>query len=353
MGGYTATPISIKKYIKVPPRKLISGFLHINVVSHEDNDALEDAYTWYRDELADGDEEADWHSTNPFLDQPASDFDASGRTGKKLSFGDYDCLLFWVAGGMTLQDPIMGTLKNQYELSNATYPDTTANAWYTSIDDYCQNFIKYDLISRINNGYGHSDLMTAGAGTSDEKYKGTVPITKNEFRADQAGISGHDCTVTPPNYTATGGASPNAHGGNFQKHIMSCGSFVDSSSTDGTTSYPNGEDLNTANKNTYFPPVENVQIYGQHHIKKVSQTPSDTGTHGSTPVYSISPDVNGYHSKDFWNLVIEINIRGFDDGWTTGNTQADKEFFKSRTNIFFQPFGETASFNISDTPHTS
>ena len=71
MGGYTATPISIKKYITVPPRKLISGFLHINVVSHEDNDALEDAYTWYRDELADGDEEADWHSTNPFLDQPA------------------------------------------------------------------------------------------------------------------------------------------------------------------------------------------------------------------------------------------------------------------------------------------
>ena len=141
MGGYTATPISIKKYIKVPPRKLISGFLHINVVSHEDNDALEDAYTWYRDELADGDEEADWHSTNPFLDQPASDFDASGRTGKKLSFGDYDCLLFWVAGGMTLQDPILGTHRDNNYLDANGFSDTTVNAWYTSVDDYCQNFI--------------------------------------------------------------------------------------------------------------------------------------------------------------------------------------------------------------------
>jgi len=347
MGGYLSTPISVKKYIKIKPRKLISGFLHINVVNHSDNDDASetgkfvDAYEYYRGKLAAGTLDADQHSADPWRAQAISNFADVSRSNKFLNFGDYDCLLFWVAGGMTLQDPIMGTLKTQYDLSAQSYSDTTANAWYTSIDDYCQNFIKYDLISRINCGYGHGALM------GDEKYKGTVPITKNEFRADQAGISGHDCTVTPPAYGTTGGVSPNVHGGNFQKHIMSCGSFVDSTSTDGTTSYPNGEDLNTANKNTYFPPVENVQIYGQHHIKKVQQT------NGSTPLYSISPDVNGYHSKDFWNLVIEVKIRGFDDGWTTGNTQADKEFFRSRTNIFFQPFGETASFNISDTPHTS
>jgi hypothetical protein len=339
MGGYVTTPLSIKKYIKVPPRKLISGFLHINVVSHEDNDGYEDAYTWYRDELADGDQDTDWHSANPFLAQAASNFDESGRTGKKLSFGDYDCLLFWIAGGMTLQDPIMGTHRDNFYLAANGFSEQSVNTWYTSIDDYCQNFIKYDLISRINCGYGHGALM------GDETYSGTVPITKNEFRADQSGISGHDCTVTPPNYTATGGTSPNAHGGNFQKHIMSCGSFSHQS----TAASPNGEDLNTANKNTFFPPVQSVEVYGQHHTNIVTQTNTDE----SETLYSIN-HTGAYHSKEFWNLVIEVKMRGFDDGWTSGSpSQADKEWFKSRTNIFFQPFGETASFNISDTPHTS
>jgi len=47
-------------------------------------------------------------------------------------------------------------------------------------------------------------------------------------------------------------------------------------------------------------------------------------------------------------------MRGYDDGWTSGSpSQADTEWYKSRTNIFFQPFGETASFDISDSEHTS
>ena len=334
MGGYQSTPLSIKKYIKVPPRKLISGFLHVNVVSHEDNDGYEDAYTWYRNKLVSGSGiDNDWHQANPFRGQAASEFDDAGRSNKKLSFGDYDCLLFWVAGGMTLQDPILGSLVDGATLAGTGYSDTTQNAWYTSIDDYCQNFIKYDLISRINNGYGHGELM------GDEKYTGAVAVTKNEFRADEAGISGHDCSSAAPAYA---GLSHNSHGGNFQKHIVSCGSYSNSGH--------GNEDLSAGDQNTFFPPVQSVEVYGQHHTNVVSQT------NGSTPLYSISPSSTpaGYHSKEFWNLVIEVKIRGFDDGWTSGSpSQADMEFFKSRTNIFFQPFGETASFNISDTPHTS
>ena len=51
---------------------------------------------------------------------------------------------------------------------------------------------------------------------------------------------------------------------------------------------------------------------------------------------------------------IDDKMRGYDDGYSSGGTsQADKEWFKSRTNVFFQPFGETASFDISDNEHTS
>ena len=32
----------IKKYIKIPDRRLISGFLTINIINHSDNDASKD-----------------------------------------------------------------------------------------------------------------------------------------------------------------------------------------------------------------------------------------------------------------------------------------------------------------------
>tara|TARA_R110000787_G_scaffold49208_1_gene118207 strand:+ start:310 stop:1350 length:1041 start_codon:yes stop_codon:yes gene_type:complete len=346
MAGYLSTPLSIKKYIKIPPRRLISGFLHINVISHDDNDDKKDAYQWYRDEI-DSHTTAgtlasvvDWHSADPWRAQAIGVFDDEGRANKFLSFGDYDCLLFWVAGGMTIQPPLFtGSPASTAYLNANSYPDNTAGVWYTGIDDYCQNFVKYDLISRMNNGYGHAALM------GDEVYNGTVAITKNEFRSDEVGISGHDSTATPPDYDTTGGEAPNTHGGNFQKHIMSCGSHSTSANTgDGDI------DLSTANKNTFFPPVQGVEVYGIHRLNIATQT------NGSTPLYSISPTSTpaGYHLTDFWNLVIDIKLRGYDDSYTSGgSSNADKEWFKSRVNVFFQPFGETGNLLISESEHTS
>ena len=337
MGGYLSTPISVKKYIKIKPRKLISGFLHINVVNHSDNDdagetgKFVDAY-----EL-----DSDQHRAEPWRAKPISNFADVSRSNKFLNFGDYDCLLFWVAGGMTLQNPLFtGSAKSTSFLSDGGYADTTRDSWYEGIDDYCQNFIKYDLISRINNGYGHAAL------NGDEDYNGTLAITKNEFRSDELGISGHDSTVAPPNYAATGGTNPNSHGGNFQKHIVSCGSHSTSANTgDGDI------DLSNGNANTFFPPVQSVEVYGTHRLNIASQT--GTTPSGTTELFSISAG-GGFHHTDFWNLVIDIKMRGYDDGYSSGGTsQADKEWFKSRTNVFFQPFGETASFDISDNEHTS
>ena len=335
MGGYAATPLSIKKYIKIPPRRLISGFLHINVISHDDNDDKKDAYQWYRDEIVAGSQETDWHSAQPWFGQAAGVFDDEGRSNKFLSFGDYDCLLFWVAGGMTIQTPLYtGSPASTGYLSSNGFSDTTSGAWYADApDDYCQNFIKYDLISRINNGYGHGALM------GDELYQGTVAVTKNEFRSDVPGVSGHDSAATPPDYDTSGGEVPNAHGGNFQKYIMSCGSYSNTGDGD--------EDLTAANKNTFFPPVQGVEVYGTHRLNIVTQESGGTTLHSHSAA-------GGYHLTDFWNLVIEIKLRGYDDGWDDdGNTQADKEFFKNRVNVFFQPFGETGNLHISESEHTS
>ena len=97
--------------------------------------------------------------------------------------------------------------------------------------------------------------------------------------------------------------------------------------------------------------MQSVEVYGTHRLNIASQT--GTTPSGTTELFSISAG-GGFHHTDFWNLVIDIKIRGYDDGYSSGGTsQADKEWFKSRTNVFFQPFGETASFDISDNEHTS
>ena len=92
MGGYLSTPISVKKYIKIKPRKLISGFLHINVVNHRDNDdagetgKFVDAYEYYRGKLAAGTLDADQHSADPWRAQAISNFADVSRSNKFLNF---------------------------------------------------------------------------------------------------------------------------------------------------------------------------------------------------------------------------------------------------------------------------
>ena len=81
----------IKKYIKIPDRRLISGLLYVNVVNHLDNDASSDDFI---QTIADAGSVPDTigHS-NAFSDN-ASDFHNPGtenRAGFRQSFADYDC----------------------------------------------------------------------------------------------------------------------------------------------------------------------------------------------------------------------------------------------------------------------
>tara|TARA_R100001530_G_C4313513_1_gene153696 strand:+ start:772 stop:1755 length:984 start_codon:yes stop_codon:yes gene_type:complete len=327
MGAYTATPIEVVKYLKFPDRKLVSGFLTINCVSHNDNDAFDDAQQEYYDNwdssISPSDNANSLQNSTPFEGTRPDD---PSRAAYKHTFGDFDCLLFWVAGGMTIQTPTnVGSTQN---VSGYLYDDGN---WYTSVLHPCQHFMKSHLIGRINNGYGFN--------VTD--YSKVSPIRQDTFELDDATTLKSDETGVPTAYAAN-------RGGQWSRYIISNGIF--SADTDGDWKV----DLSVDTNNTYFPMIEGVEIYGKHNYSIPFNTKSANPT-----LYSISPggsyDGDAYvHQDNFWSMVIKIKYRGYkSDQHTAGGTQADKEFFQSRTNVMFQPFGETASFDFADSLHTS
>jgi hypothetical protein len=321
---YISTPIEIVKYIKIKDRRLISGFLTINIVSHNDNDLYDDAQEYHHTNW--GSLSANIKNATPFYGVQPQD---PGRAGYGHTFGDYDSLLFFVAGGMTLLDggaSMDGPAKTSGYLSALNYEDTTDGIWYDSFTHPCQHFLKSHLISRINNGYGHTNAL----------YSKVDPIRADTFEAD-----GGDSADLVNNDLGDPTAYANNRGGQWSKYVFSNGIFSNDNDGDFIT------DLSVDTNNTYFPQVQGVEIYGKHNY----EIPTNTGDGGT--LYTNNA-LKGYtHQADYWSMVIKIKMRGYDSTSPTSNpSQADTEFFKSRTNVFFQPFGETASFDIADSLHT-
>ena len=352
-GSYYSDPVIIKKYIKIPDRRLISGFLTVNVISHDDNDAHDDAMMYfYRNWAA---QDSSLRASTPFRADPTWNAVVPTRANYKHTFGDYDCFLFWVAGGMTLHAPTFTTSMNQAALAadnfvhaasgSTTWEDDepaggddtydSGESWFDDVLHPCQNFIKYHLIGRINNGYGHTDT----------DFMKINPIRTDTFEIDD----GADASLASDNATATPTNAFTARKGMWSRYIISHGS----SSGDG-----DGVNLSSPDNirnNTYFPMVENIEIYGKHDFNIPSHhNASEANTVFSSGNTSVG---NFNHQAGFWSLVIKISMRGYNhefyEGAANSETQATKEFFKSRTNVFFQPFGETSTFNVADSLHTS
>ena len=94
-------------------------------------------------------------------------------------------------------------------------------------------------------------------------------------------------------------------------------------------------------------------MYGKHDYTIPTHSNSIGDPSSGTFVYTNgNSTVGNYsHQDDFWSMVVKIKIRGWNSvGGGTG--QSDTEFFKTRTNVMWQPFGETASFNIANSLHT-
>lgn len=340
-------PINVIKYIKFPDRRLVSGFLTVNVVSHNDNDSYDDANQYYYDNWASQPSQIK-NPIQPFNNTQPTDF---GRAGYKHTFGDYDCLLFWVAGGMTLHAPSFSSKLSQSQLASsgfissasgpATWTDTglafsSSENWHSTVTHPCQHFLKSHLIGRINNGYGH---------TSTNYYKNRA-IVKNSFEYGTSETSDWNQDITA--ISTEGNPHSTNRAGLHPHYILSNGTFSNDSDGDFV------EDLSTPGNNTYFPVVEGVEIYGKHNftIPKHSDTSGDPST-GNFVYTSGNTTVGNYaHEDTFWSMVIKIKIKAYDSVTGTGATDGDTEFFKSRTNVMFQPFGETASFDIANSLHT-
>jgi hypothetical protein len=389
-GGYfVGTPYSEKKYAKIKARRLVSGLLTVNVVHHSDNeattydsvgnptngfdDANEEFYNnWTGDTPA---EKLTMKEAPPFnLIQSAN----AGRARYSHSFGDYDCLLYWVVGGMTLHEVIFtGSAQTQAQLNtlglvnhpsalSTTWNDSVTGSydgnayvdsenWYTGITHPCQHFFKTHLIGRMNNAYGNqkaeqylpSGILSNTWELNDNTYQ-SRKITNNSIIAGTA-VDDH---LVPPGI-ATDDASVLAgystvREGLWQRSVLSNGVF--SNDDDGDFKV----DLSTASNNTYFAPVESVEVYGKH------QFTIPTRTEGGATVYSngntnAGGGTNYAHTADYFDMVVKINYASYDSDSSGASltSVADKEFFKTRTNVFFQPFGETASFSFSDSVHTS
>ena len=341
--GYTTTPIVVKKYIKLPPRKLISGFLTINCVSHPDNDSYDDANQEYYDNWASGNTTADMKTTRPWNNAQSAD---PNRNSMKHAFGDYDCLLFWVTGGMILPTPVFTSKLSTAQLhsggfitgsSGGAWTDGTGSGsanydsnenWYDNLNHSCQHFLKSHLISRINNGYGwaHDDY---------EKINGII-TNRFEMTDNSGGSLDDDISGAP-----TDGIGKGKH----VKYISSDGTF--SNNSDGDFKI----DLSTVGNNTYFPMIENVEVYGKHQYV----IPVHQNTAGNNTVYSNdNTTVGNYaHTSNYWDMVIAVHYRSYSVNQSSGDNDGTHEFFKSNTNISFRPFGETSSFQLDDNAHTS
>jgi len=183
--------------------------------------------------------------------------------------------------------------------------------WYTSIPTHrkCQSFVRYSLLSRHNNAYGHNENTVSEhfnyIGQSQQKY---VPgaSTSKETTLDVDRMLVNDSIFSTSNFGATG----------------------DDNSTD--------INLDTKTRNNYWNPVRNVDIFGKHDLTYYT---SDFG--GATTYYALDT-----HDTDFYNLVVRVNLFAFTDTVT-------KSFFKNLINVQWQPFGETANLQFDTSEFTS
>jgi len=381
------------RYIKIPDRRLISGLLHINVVNHNDNDAQNDFNQQSHEVNTSGTLSNQIKYSDTFTGTNSTpDFNGTqdrGMDNMKHSFADYDCFVFHVAGGMSLSGGINTPESGSTSYSGAAallsagfitgsdpylWSDTSAQltaadlstTWYKHSDnssnplgDYCSHFVKYHLISRINNASGHGLDQEASGQVVYAKHR---PIHRQTYghatlgavnnRLSTAVVSNeyvlsHGIYDTEDSQGTDLGASSYTTLGEGRESGTNSG-FVKIETTGRTTGESQDSSGNITNNdgNTYFSPVDVIKIYGKHKLV------FDRHSFGGNRIYS-SGGANSVHITDFWDLVIDIGLRGNNPSAPGSFGSPNKSLIKPQINVMFQPFGETAEFDISTSEHTS
>lgn len=256
---------------------------------------------YYKEEATSPPAEAMWAS--PFDGNKPDD---PSRLGYGQSIGDHDLFIFAVGGAVHLGQHVNdGTAKTATYLANYNYSDTTGGVWYTAVGHpKCQSWVRSRLISRFNNSYGHAALKHSYSTIPQQYWRGSVDGTQVSGGA----VSAED-----------------------QALLINNGRYED----------PDNHfeiDLSTPSNNDWSSPVADIQIFAKHVL--------DVSTNSDTT--EVLPDLYkmAQHPTTFWNLNVRIQFYSFDDG-------GSKAYYKSISNVFFQPFGETADFEFSSTEFTS
>lgn len=358
MGAPDYHVYQVRKYIKIPDRRLISGLLSVNVGNHVDNDDEDDYIQAVYDNWSGLD--ASVKNAQPFNNEQTEnpgrspELDAGYPSGPfKHTFADYDCFLFYVCGGMTLHDATVG---GPVSGSGLTDYANTVGTWYKDLRHTCQHFVKHHLLSRINNAAGFN---IGGANPFSDTFMNGTPVTTNTYEVEEEDYTSDSATIVPTSFQN----QTQSRRGLWTRHILSHGNYdtydtlgADINSGPGNGYVP-GNDLDpisssgadTENKNTYFNPVDRIKIYGLHNMSIAQNTYGGADPDNNPILYQITS-----HETDFWSLVLDIGIRGSEEDYAGDGSQiiATQELIKSRINVFFQPFGETANFDFSDELHT-
>ena len=384
----------VKKFIKMPDRRLISGLLYVNVVNHNNNDSKDDFIQQLHDaETASAGSVSNaikysnsfaQSGTSPFSDA-FKGFQNRGRDLMKHSFADYDCFLFFIAGGMTLSGGAVApsgltTASGGVALNNITpsvvsasgsdyvWDDTGATlttadlnaTWYVNrtnpYGDYCSQFIKYHLISRINNASGHG--LNQFSNGRNVFYK-SRPVHRQTYTCPAGDVNLADSPTVTNEYVLSHGkyATTDTKGtdlgassyatigtGNTNSNFKKISEDI---VTAGETQNADGSIAAGTEGNTYYSPVDKIKIYGTHNF-----TPANHSDGVSTSVWSTG-GTGAVHDTDFWSLVVDVGLRGNNPGVTTSDQVSNKALLRSQVNVSFQPFGETQTFNVADAIHTS
>ena len=229
------------------------------------------------------------------------------RTGYGLRLGDQDTFLFNVSASCHCA----AAIQTGSTTSTSGYEIDDSNTWYTSITHpKCQSFVRSTLLSRHNNAYGMaSNFYKHGINTLDQPAQ--------TFSAPTAGAS----------------------------NMMHNGIYSDENSLFEV-------DLATQTNNNYFSPVYDI-LFEAHHRFDIT-----TNTKGGAPnLYRLDN-----HDTSFFNLLIKIKLYSFDkagdrdlttNAGTTVTGGTTVSHFRNRTNVYWQPFGETSEMKFAKTPYTS
>ena len=269
--------------------------------------------------------------------------------------------------------------------------DTTADRWAFEFDHFgCQSFVRSTLIARHNNAYQHDwhngpDFIS---GSRYYNYRNSgIPQKEWHINKDIPASDWFVSTDDDGNLSSTpeNPGRPKVDKRMFQNGVFSPSRWdprgvvipeggwaapegVSFNLTDSEGTGNVGIDLSESavgsdgstprGNNTFFSPVYDIQIYGQHPLaltKFRTGTTPNTASNLITPADTFSPVKVLDHPEDWWQLVIEVNKWGYDaDGTAEPDTDvdADRSYIKTRTNIFYQPFGETQQFEFSNAIHT-